>query len=74
MCGACMSERPVWDYARAAARYEGPLREAVHAFKFEARRSLARPLADLVIEQCGAGLAADVDALVPVPLASIRLG
>jgi len=67
-----MSERPVWDYARAAARYEGPLREAVHAFKFEARRSLARPLADLVIEQCGAGLAADVDALVPVPLGRAR--
>lgn len=62
----------MWDYARAAARYEGPLRDALHAFKFEKRRALARPLADLVLEQCGAGLAADVDALVPVPLGRDR--
>jgi ComF family protein len=72
-CGACTSEPPVWDYARAAARYDGPLRDAIHAFKFEARRALARPLAELVLEQCGAGLGTtDVDALVPVPLGRAR--
>ena len=67
-----MTEPPPWDYARAAARYEGPLRDSVHALKFEARRTLAQPLADLIVEQCGAGLAADVDALVPVPLSRAR--
>jgi ComF family protein len=72
LCGSCRTEPPVWDYARAAARYEGPLRDALHAFKFEKRRALARPLADLVVAQCGAGLAADVDALVPVPLGRAR--
>jgi len=72
LCGPCRTELPVWDYARAAARYEGPLRDALHALKFEKRRALARPLADLVLEQCGADLAADVDALVPVPLGQAR--
>ncbi len=72
LCGPCRTEPPVWDYARAAARYEGPLRDALHAFKFEKRRALARPLADLVLEQCGAELAAAVDALVPVPLGRAR--
>jgi len=72
LCGPCRTEPPVWDYARAAARYEGPLRDALHAFKFEKRRALARPLADLVLEQCGADLAAAVDALVPVPLGRAR--
>jgi len=72
LCGPCRTELPVWDYARAAARYEGPLRDALHALKFEKRRSLARPLGDLVLEQCGADLAADVDALVPVPLGQAR--
>src|SRR5262249_60806067 len=72
LCGPCRTAPPVWDYARAAARYEGPLRDALHAFKFEKRRALARPLADLVLEQCGDDLAADVDALVPVPLGQAR--
>jgi len=63
-----MTEPPPWDYARAARRYEGPLRDSVHALKFRTRRTLAQPLADLIVEQCGAGLAADVDAFVPVPL------
>ncbi len=72
LCGPCRIEPPIWDYARAAARYEGPLRDALHAFKFDARRALARPLADLVVEQCGADLAADVEALVPVPLGRAR--
>src|SRR5262249_19050569 len=71
-CGACTSEPPVWDYARAAAYYEGLLRDAVHAFKFDGKRALARPLAELLFEQCGDGLPADVDALVPVPLSRPR--
>lgn len=71
-CGACTVSPPPFDYARAAALYAGALRGAVHALKFEGRRALARPLAALVVEQCGPGLPAGVDALVPVPLARAR--
>jgi ComF family protein len=69
-CAACRAAPPPFDYARAAAPYGGAVREAVHALKFGGRRSLARPLADLLGEQCGALDA--VDALVPVPLARAR--
>ena len=71
-CPRCEARRPAYDWGRAAARYEGPLREALHALKFGGRRALARPLADLLLEQCGAALPGDVAAVVPVPLARDR--
>jgi ComF family protein len=49
--------------------YEGSLREIIHAFKYSARRSLARPLARLVRAQAAThAVLDDVDAIVPVPL------
>lgn len=71
-CPACAACPPPFAYARAAAVYAGPVREAIHALKFAGRQTLARPLADLVLEQCAAALPPDVDALVPVPLSPAR--
>ena len=48
------------------------VRDALHAFKFEGRRALARPLAALVLEQWAPVIGADVAALVPVPLGRAR--
>jgi ComF family protein len=70
-CAACREAAPAFDYARAAAAYAGGVREAIHAFKFGGRRSLVRPLGDLIVDQCGAGLPT-TDALVPVPLSRTR--
>jgi ComF family protein len=72
VCPACRESPPAFDYARAAASYGGPVREAVHGLKFGGRRSLARPLADLIAEQCAAVLAGRPDALIPVALARAR--
>jgi ComF family protein len=72
LCAPCAAAPPPWDYARAAAQYVEPLRTALGAFKFDGRQALARPLADLVVEQCGATLPVDVEALVPVPLGRAR--
>ena len=73
LCGGCRPERPAWDWARAAAEYEGVARDALHAFKFHGKRALARPLAALLLEAWGPWLAtAGVDALVPVPLGRVR--
>jgi ComF family protein len=55
------------DRARAIGRYDGALRAIVHALKYEERRSLARPLANLMRLR-GADMLADVDWAVPVPL------
>jgi ComF family protein len=72
LCGACLVEPPAWDWAVAAGRYADPLRAAVHAFKFDRRRGLAGPLADLLVEQCAGALPAGLEALVPVPLTAAR--
>ncbi|MBI1846485.1 MAG: ComF family protein, partial [Candidatus Rokubacteria bacterium] len=68
----CVSAPPAFDYARAAADYAGPLREALHAYKFHGKRALARPLGDLVLETCGVAVPAAADALVAVPLSRAR--
>jgi ComF family protein len=70
-CAACVAARPAFDWARAAGLYAGPLREAVQRFKFGRRPTLARALAALVVEQCGADLP-ERAVLAPVPLARER--
>lgn len=74
MCPECWSavrpnSQPVPGDAssRVAADYVGPLRDIIHAFKYEGRRSLARPLAQLMAE-AAAGFLDDAACVVPVPL------
>lgn len=71
-CAACRRRPRAIDLARAAGRYEGALREIIHAFKYEGRRSLARPLAALM-RDAGPGLLEDASSVVPVPLHAWRL-
>jgi ComF family protein len=73
ICPACRVDPPEFDRARGAGLYAGPLRRALHALKFRGRRSLGRPLADLICEQCLPVLRAGGEVLVPVPLARARL-
>jgi ComF family protein len=47
--------------------YEGRLRDIIHAFKYDGRRTLARPLAALMRE-AGRDVLAGAGAAVPVPL------
>ena len=72
LCQACAAEPPAFSWARAAAHYDGPVRDALHALKFGGRRTVARPLAELIVETLDAHLPRDVDVLVPVPLAPAR--
>lgn len=61
-----------WEDARAAGgRYDGTLREIIHAMKYDGRRSLAVPLATLLRERHHATLAG-ASAVVPVPLFAWR--
>ena len=55
------------DWAGAFGLYEGRLRDIIHAFKYEGRRSIAQPLGALMRES-GAVLLQDADVVVPVPL------
>jgi predicted amidophosphoribosyltransferase len=57
-----------WEDAGAAGgRYDGALREIIHAMKYEGRRSLAQPLAALLRERHQAAFSG-ASAAVPVPL------
>lgn len=55
----------------AAAAYDGTLRNIIHAWKFERRQSLARPLARLTTERCREALN-EIDLIVPVPMTPWR--
>jgi predicted amidophosphoribosyltransferase len=67
LCRRCRRMPRAIDRGRAAGHYEEALRKIIHAFKYEGRRSLARPLAALMRRQAG-DLLDDVDWIVPVPL------
>ena len=77
VCPACWggivpAALPRWSTAHITAglsggRYEGALRDVIHAFKYEGRRSLAAPLATLM-HGAGQALLRDCDCVVPVPL------
>ena len=55
------------DWACAVDRYEGRMKDIIHALKYERRRSIAPPLGALMRER-GAELLRDADVVVPVPL------
>src|SRR5262249_9592984 len=55
----------------AVGEYDAALRAIVHAFKYDARRSLARPLAAMIRERSD-GLLDGVVCAVPVPLHGSR--
>lgn len=67
VCVRCLESPPGFEVARSAGIYDGSLRAAIHAFKFERRRTLAAPLAALMAA-AGADVLAGADAVVPVPL------
>jgi len=66
-CPRCRRAPSAVDAARAAGHYEGTLRAILHAFKYDGRRRLARPLSALMIE-AGAHVLKSADWVVPVPL------
>ena len=70
-CARCRRHPPRFTLARSAGRYDGALREIVHAFKYERRRLLAEPLAEMM-RTAGADVLAGADAVVPVPLHPFR--
>lgn len=70
-CHRCLLDPPSFQVARSAGRYEGPLREIIHAFKYEQRRLLAEPLGRMMT-MAGAEVLDGADAVVPVPLHAIR--
>ena len=70
-CPRCRRGGRHVDRARAIGAYDGALRAVVHALKYEARRSLARPLAALMRTR-GADILSGACCVIPVPLHASR--
>ncbi len=70
-CFSCRSRRPALDGLRAAAYFSGPLRDAIHAFKYNGVRELAGPLGEILYEGYQR-YTLSASLLVPVPLHKAR--
>jgi ComF family protein len=69
---AAIADPPVFERARAAARYDDVARKLVHRLKYGDRLELGRALGAMMVRS-GAELLADAEIVVPVPLHRWRL-
>ncbi len=69
---AAAANPPVYDRARAVARFEGVMRRLIRDLKFHDQHH-ARRLFGRWMQVAGAELMTDADVIVPVPLARMRL-
>jgi len=71
ICGSCRKTPPKFDQALSTGLFEGPLREAIHQFKYRPCRALGKPLGRWMAEHVNVLL--PVDMIMPVPLHRTRL-
>jgi len=72
LSAAAIADPPVYDRARAAARYYSNMRELIQSFKYGDRHE-GVPLFGRWMAAAGAELLADADVILPVPLYRSRL-
>jgi len=71
-CGRCQRHPPAFDRLLAPYRYDYPLAEVIHAYKYGKRLELAGVLAPLLSE-FAKNQGTQPDLVIPVPLAEARL-
>ncbi len=72
LCGACAGERPAFERARAAFRYDDGSKDLILRFK-HADRTDSAPAFARWMARAGGALLADADLIAPVPLHWLRL-
>lgn len=77
LCADCVGRQASLVFSRAAALHTAPLREAIHALKYQDRPQLARPLGRYLVavfqQEPWPSRVARIDAVVPAPLHPERL-
>lgn len=74
VCGECRDREYAFECARSAGIFEGVLRDAIHALKYNNHIVVADPLAELMIDAFpSTGLAGTVDVIVPIPIHRSRM-
>lgn len=73
VCDACLHERPAFDMARFAMRYEDDAKALVHTLKYHGGSWLSPDLCD-ILEGCARASfdVGAIDAIIPVPLSPAR--
>lgn len=71
-CHSCRKVQPRFDHAVAAGLFEGPLREAIHLFKYRPLRALGKPLAAWMADQVRFDALPDVAMAVPLHRSRLR--
>lgn len=67
-----LADPPVYDRARAVARFDGVMRDLIHGFKYAGKHH-PRRLFGRWLAVAGWDILADADLIVPVPLHPLRL-
>jgi ComF family protein len=74
LCGDCLVSRPPYAIARAVARYEAVLLDAIHVFKYKGKITTGEVLGKIMAEYVYPDFSiADYSLIVPVPLHPKRL-
>jgi ComF family protein len=74
LCGECIIADPPYVMARAVARYESVMLDAVHAFKYKGKIAIGEVLGKMMAEYEYPGFSiADYSLIVPLPLHPKRL-
>lgn len=71
LCAGCRQKPPLFDQALSIGYFEGPLREAIHQFKYRPCKSLGRPLAQWMARNLR--VVRGIDLIIPIPLHTSRL-
>lgn len=72
VCGSCSGSKMWFGRGAFGFEYDGAVREAIHAFKFQGSRKIGRQLVKLVSDKFH-GLDREVDSIIPVPVSERRL-
>lgn len=73
ICADCRDTPPGFDYARSVMVFDGPVREAIHQYKYHQAFWLEKRLADWLMAAAAPALrAGDWQAIVPVPLHPVK--
>lgn len=74
LCGDCLVSRPPYAIARAVARYEAVLLDAIHVFKYKGKITTGEVLGKIMADYAYPDFSvADYSLIVPVPLHPKRL-
>lgn len=69
ICGKCKTEKTYFVISRSVGVYSDTLKEIIHAFKYNKKKYLAKPLGNLLIEYLIENFNINnIDIVIPIPL------